>query len=239
MLREAVRIVNEHWTLVLLYLAINVPVVAAWLIVNVTVLAEDQTALDERTVGFIQLGCSVFTAIVFSLAATIVFSRLASRIDAPLRKFPGDWAAIERFFTTWLLMTISVSGIIHLSRMQMNAGHLTTAEVMQVVAIVGAILIVPLGAAITFAGNAHWSDVKYAAAGLGRVFDRFLVAAFLGFIQFGFLGELTRDDRLPVAARVVAVAVDGYVDCIIFAYMFLALCDQRDAEDEDDSFGDF
>ena len=186
-----------------------------------------------------QLGFDVFLVLCAALAQAVVFSRLGKQIDRPLWKIRGDGEALRRYFLMWLILNATAVIIMEAANWAyyvLNNQFLALFLFRYVLTFV-AVVYVPLGAAIMFLGPFRWEKVPECLRPLWRQFPQTLVVLLLNlawFLLFMLLFVQTESQRWLRPAIDVAF---GYVDCVVFAGIWLiCMLDRQEPEEIDLGF---
>lgn len=233
MLRLAFRAVHANIGAYLLFLAFDLPVTAAALLLNEYYLQPQEEALGERVMGLIVTGEGVVQIVVYAMAACLAFTWLAREIDKPLWKIGGPRDAFSRFFSFWLLIGMVCLALIRFGSMFIQRGDDGLGYALVMAGQIVLIMVIPFGAIVTFIGNARGEDLRAAFQILPRVIDRVFLAMLIGFFQVSLVSNLFLAEDLPVYFKPLIAAADVYFDCVIFCYVFLACREQRESEEDD------
>ena len=236
MLRDAFRAVHENVGALLLFLMVDMPLTFVVAAGNEFYLEPRREAMDERVLGLVQIGIDVLQVFVYAAIVSIVFSRLARNIDRPLWKVHGDGDALARFFPMWLLLTFICVAFLRFGQTFFESGQEDFGGVLQVIGMLLITMVIPFGAIVTFLGNGRGEDLRVAVSILPRVIDRFLLAMLIGFFQFNLMAELYTSEGTEYWMRPLIAALDVYMDCVVFSYIFLACREQRDLEEPIDPY---
>lgn len=242
MLREAFAAVQRNYTAYFLYLAIHVPVNAAIFYLWVLWLTPMSEELDSGLVRLVDVGTSVISAVVWALAQCIVFARIGRDMDRPDWKVSSDKESIKRFFAFWLLLDLGIFLIVQLQAAAITSfGSEELAQMMELVKMLYAIMVVPLGAAVMFHGHVGRKEIGKAFSVLFAEFPFTLVAMMIALcshvVLMSLLVSLITAGGRSLAAFPVVDIVDKYVDCFVFSCVWF-IC-MRNREQESDSDLDF
>ncbi len=238
-LRAALQALQRNYAPLLLYIGVVCAVYSARLALDALVIAPRSEDLTENFMQIYSIAIDIVAVAIVAMAQTIAFSRIGREIDTPNWRVENDRDAIGLFYKLWLLlglMNITVLRFLDLvvPRMDEAAVQYTLAMLW----LTGAVLIVPFGAAVMFYGRVGKQEVGEAVSTMFRQFPHTFLIALVGIFTGMFLISLQPD--LPIWARPALAIADGYVDCLLFAAMWLVCIYHRDEyEHPDDDDFDF
>ncbi|MDZ4860960.1 MAG: hypothetical protein SGI88_18450 [Candidatus Hydrogenedentes bacterium] len=180
---------------------------------------------------------------ITALLQTIVFSRMGRDIDRPLWKVRDDREAMQRFYMMWFEFNLITNTLLWLANVPLGVEGLEPLNLFMLLMGLGAaIIIVPFGSAVMFHGRFTWGTLGESLLPLGKrliqVAPVFLITSFQIMIwvytSLMFPADIasTRSVATHIGASVVHDAIVFYLDCLVFAAVWLTCKEDRDSPDE-------
>ncbi len=238
-IRGALQALQRNYGPLLFYIGVGVAVYSARLALDMLVIAPRSEDLAENVIRIYSFAIDVVAVAIVAMAQTIAFSRIGREIDRPNWRVENDTDAIRLFYTLWLLLgLLNVSVVRFLDIFLSGTDEAAVQFTLAMMWLTGAVLLVPFGAAVMFYGRVGRQEIGEAVSTMLRQFPHTLLIAIIGIFAGMFLISLQPD--LPLWARPALAIADGYVDCLLFASMWLVCIYHRDEyEHPDDDDFDF
>jgi len=191
----------------------------------------------------IRVAMFVVLSALSALMQTIIFSRIGREIDRPLWKVRDDREALQRFYMMWFEMNLIVNTVLWLSNVYLGSEMLQALNLMMfMLGLFGVIVLVPFGSALMFHGRFSWSTLSEGLAPIGKRFMQVAPVFLLTFLQVIILigvsissnpeaGEL-RSTASRFATSAMFNGAIAYLDCVVFAAVWLVCKEDRDSPDE-------
>ncbi len=238
-LRAAFQALQRNYGPLLFYIAVVFAVYSATLSLHTLVIAPRAEELGENIRSLYSLGIDIAAVALIALAQTIAFSRIGREIDKPMWRVADDFDAVRLFYKLWLLL-----GLVDLSVLRFRDILLARAdeESLQLILLMMwptvVALLLPLGSAVMFYGRVGRQEVGEAVSTMMHQFPYTLLIVIVGLLSVLFLTNLQLDLQ-PWGWPALAIA-DAYIDCLLFASMWLVCIYHRDEyehpDDEDFNF---
>ena len=187
----------------------------------------------ERSIQFYSITVDIAGVAVIALAQTIAFSRIGRDVDRPMWRIEDDWEALKRFYGLWLLLGLASIAILRIVDIIATTTEEDSAGlVLFMLWLTIAALIVPFGSAVMFYGQVRRQEIGEAVSTMFRHFQYILLFAIIGI----FFGIMISDlqSTLPLWARPALAIANGYLECLLFAAMWLVCIYHRDHIDRPD-----
>jgi hypothetical protein len=240
-LRLAGRALLDNYRPVLLYMAIAAAVKTGEQLFQEFAMAPIADETSDSMLGLYLIGSRIVLVALIAVADTIVFSRIGREVDKPYWRVADDREAFVRFYRLWLLLGLAnlVYGQI-IERAVGGNEERAGAFFLGVSYLIWIVLLHALGAAIMFLGGVARDEVSEAFAILGRHAPRVMGLCLFG-IMAGILlagthtWMMTAEMPLPfeLTAGALLAAIDGYVSCLLFVYIWLVCRYDRDHFERD------
>ena len=235
--RAAVQALQRNYAPLLFYIGVGFAVYSARLAFDALVIAPRSEDLAENAIRMYSIAVDIAAVAIVAMAQTLAFSRIGREIDTPMWRVEGDRDAIRLFYPLWLLL-----GLLNIAALRLLGVVVAGMEeepvrfVLEMAWLTGAVLLVPFGASIMFYGRVGRQEVGEAVSTMLRQFPHIFLIAIIGIFAAMFLIGLQPD--LPLWARPALAIADGYVDCLLFASMWIVCIYHRDDYDhpDDDDF---
>jgi len=235
--RPAFQALQQNWAPVLVYMAVSFLLSASRLGVD-TYVFPDVTRQDADTLTrTYMLGIDVAVMAIIALAQTIAFSRIGREIDRPMWRVSNDRLAISLFYKLWLLLAMMQLTTEQILVIVVQGTQDAAAQLMlYLMWMLFISLLTPLGACIMFYGRVGRHEAGQAFSTMVRHLPTTLMIAMIG-VLFGMI-LIDLQPSLPEAALPALALAGGYVDCFLFAAMWLVCIHHRDdfEDEEDDDF---
>jgi len=244
-LRDAVRALHENIRSVLLYMGLVAVLNGAQTLVEKLVFAPIADSTPDSRMGLYLMGSRVLLVAGAAFADTVFLSRIGREVDKPYWRIPDDREAIRRFYRFWLLLGLAnlTYGLVTERISGGDAEH-PGVFFLFLSYIVWIVLLHAFGTTVMFFGKVARDEINEAFGVLSRhaplVIGLCLFGVFAAILLQGAYGAI-RMGGLSTPAEVLATtllaAADGYVSCLIFAYMWL-VCryDRDDFQRENEDF---
>ena len=239
LLRLAVRGVQQSVSAVFIYWAVTLPV-ATLIAASLWWWRSDAPVdvIDSNTLLFAFI-TNIVKVSASAVAASLAFSNIGREIDKPIWKGPRGIDAIRRFGPIWFVLYM-IPLLVHLLFLviAMWSGETGYAAQGMLFFLILAGFIIPVGACFVFTGGFVRSEIAELLKPLGRNLSATLLLILFSIFAFGFLSFLqTPKGPLSIPFYVAITAIDGYVECLIFA-AFWELCrfDRDHPASEDDGW---
>lgn len=240
-LRNAVRALHENYRPVLLYMGLAAVLKTSEALVQKLVLAPISETTSDGLMGFYLILTRIALVACFAAVDTVCLSRIGREVDKPYWRIADDGEAFRRFYKLWLLLGLAnlVFGQITEQITGGNPEHPAT-FVLFVTYIVWIVLLHAFGTAVMFYGKVARDEVNEAFAALLRHAQFVLGLCLFGLLagvmfqlaygiillgQWGLPGEL--------GAGAALAAADGYISCLLFAFIWLVCRYDRDDYERD------
>ncbi len=238
-LRAAFQALQRNYGPLLFYIAVGFVVYSARLSLDALVIAPRSEEMPENILRLYLMAMDVAAVALVALAQTIAFSRIGREIDKPMWRVADDLDAVRLFYKLWLLLgLLNVVAIRFLEIVAAQSDEAATQLMVHMMWLAGTVLLFLLGTAVMFYGRVGRQEVSEAVSTMGRQFPYTLLILILGFFLRFFLIEL--QPNLPIWERPALAIADGYLDCLLFASMWLVCIYHRDEyehpDDEDFNF---
>ena len=236
-LRAALQALQRNYAPLLLYIGVVCAVYSARLALDTLVIAPNSENLAENFTQIYSIAIDILAVAIVAMAQTIAFSRIGREIDKPMWRVEGDRDAIGLFYKLWLLLGLmNITAVRFLDIAVAGTDEAAVQFTLAILWLTGAVLIVPFGAAVMFYGRVGRQEVGEAVSTMFRQFPYTFLIALVGIFAAMFLITLQPD--LPLWARPALAIAHGYVDCLLFAAMWLVCIYHRDeyVHPDDDDF---
>ena len=195
----------------------------------------------DSTLGLYLIGSRIVLVAFVAVADTICFSRIGREVDKPYWRVPDDREAFVRFYRLWLLL--GLANLVYLQIIERAVGgneERAGAFFLGVSFLIWIVLLHALGSAIMFHGRVARDEVSEAFAVMGRHAQRVMGLCLFGIVAGILLAEthtsmMNAELPLPfeLTAGALLAAIDGYVSCLLFAFMWLVCRYDRDHFERD------
>ena len=185
----------------------------------------------------------VVVSAVFAVPRTAAFAWMGRDIDKPLWRVRDDWDAIKRFYLLWLMLDLAMSAVWQFTAMLYWADN-PLALFGKAVSIMLSMLIIPVGGCIMFSGHMQWRHLPEILAPLTRQLPKTGILVAAGFIQVWLLSHISMLVSSPTeefpqpfdhfAVTAALMLINSYLDCLIFAGVWLLCMADRDSPDDID-----
>ncbi len=182
----------------------------------------------------------VLLAIGFATVQCIVFARMGREIDYPLWKITGDREALSRFFGLWIALGLVVV-ILQQLTMLLGGGEAGDAHPLALLPFFGVFVAVvagvPVCACLMFWGKVEAGHILEALAPLGRQFGIAFPFLALGLVVWPLAGLIVAPEgklAFVIASAAIVYAVLGYIECLVFAGIWIVCKIDRDTIEEPD-----
>jgi len=175
------------------------------------------------------------------MAQTLAFSRIGKDIDRPLWKVSGDGEALKRYFVIWAAIGIFTVAVFRVLTMAGSAMDSDEFKLFALVVYLGLNSVAtPVGACLMFARK---PPLPEAPTALVPLVEQLPYTLAIGIFSFGWLffsilqGSLLHDDPASMRLQVIYFAlaiVNVFIDCVVFALVWLICKDHRDNAADDD-----
>ena len=237
--RAALKALQRNYAPLLFYIGVGFVIYSARLAFSALIIEPRSEDLGENFIRLYSIAVDICSVAIVAMVQTVAFSRIGREIDTPMWRIENDRDAIRLFYTLWLLL-----GLVNIAAMRFLVIIVAATDeepvqfALQMIWLAGAVLLVPFGAAVMFYGRVGRQEVGEAVSTMLRQFPHTFLIAIIGIFAALFLMNLQPD--LPLWARPALVIADGYVDCLLFASMWLVCIYHRDEyvhpDDEDFNF---
>jgi len=218
----------------LFYLCVGFVVYSARLAIDTFVLGPKVDEASESFTRFYRISSDIVAVAAVAFAQTIAFSRIGRDIDKPMWRVEDDWEALRRFYGLWLLLGLTnVAALQVVNIIAATTGDDSTGFLLGTMWLSGAMLIIPFGSAVMFYGHVKRQEVGEALSTMLRHFPYTFLFAFIGFF-FRYMFILIQPD-LPLWARPALAIADAYLECFLFACMWLVCIYHRDDFEQPDN----
>lgn len=238
-LRAAFQALQRNYGPLLFYIAVGFAVYSARLSLDALVIAPRSEEIAENVQRLISIAVDIAAVAVIAMAQTIAFSRMGREIDKPMWRVADDLEAVRLFYKLWLLLGLAnIAAVRFLDIVVARTDEAPVQFTLAMMWLMGAVMLVPFGSAVMFYGRVGRQEVAEAVSTMMRQFGYTLLIATVGVFSGFFLINLQPD--LPLLARPALAIADGYLDCLLFASMWLVCIYHRDEyehpDDEDFNF---
>ncbi len=240
-MRDAVRALHENYRPVLLYMSLVALLKTGEGALQKLVLDPIAETTSDSRMGMYLILTRIALVAGVALGDTVLLSRIGREVDKPYWRVPDDREALRRFYRLWLLLGLANLVYLQLTE-QLTGGdpeHPATFFVF-LSYIMLVVLLHAFGTTVMFYGNVTRDEVGEAYRTMSRhaqsilglcllgILAAFLLQVFYALIVFG---------KLPLPAELGAgallAAMDGYISCFLFAYMWLVCRYDRDDYERD------
>jgi hypothetical protein len=238
--KEAIQAVERNIAAIGIYVAILVALSLANLL-YLLVFGTSGTAEPTQQQLLFGTIFDVIFALIAAIAQTLAFSRIGKDIDRPLWKVSGDREALQRYFVIWAVIGIFTVAVYRV--LSMLGGFLDNDEfkLFALLVYIGmSSLATPIGACLMFARKPPLQEAPHALIPLMEQLPYTLLIATGNFAWFFFsifegaqLFEDPSSTRLQIIFLAMSI-VTVFIDCVVFALVWLMCKDHRDNAGEDD-----
>lgn len=186
------------------------------------------------------LALQALVAVGFATVQCIVFSRMGREIDHPMWKISGDREALRRFFGLWVALGL-VAVILDQLAMLLGGGETGDPHPLVLLPFFGWLVVVvagmPVCTCLMFWGKVEAGHVLEALAPLGKQFGNVfpLLALYLfGWLIQEFQVDLDQHPALVMASAAILLVVANYIECLVFAGIWIVCMINRDTIEEPD-----
>jgi hypothetical protein len=186
------------------------------------------------------LALQVAMAAGFATVRCIVFARMGREIDRPLWKISGDREALRRFLGLWIALGL-VSVILTQLGLALGGNDAGDQHPLALLPLLGLLVVVlggvPVCTCIMFWGKVEPGHLLEALTPLGKQFGRVfpLVALnLLGWLIQVLRVEFDEHPALVMVSAAILLVVAIYIECLVFAGVWLACMIDRDTIEEPD-----
>lgn len=240
-LRLAGRALLDNYRPVLLYMAFAALFKTGEQLFQEYAIAPVADETPDSMLGLYLVGSRIVLVAFIAVADTICFSRIGREVDKPYWRVTDDREAFSRFYRLWLLL--GLGNLVYGQIIERTVGgneERAGAFFLGVSYLIWIVLLHALGAAIMFQGRVARDEVSEAFAVLGRHAAQVMALCLFG-IMAGILLAGTHSSmmtaELPLLFELTAgallAAIDGYVSCLLFAFMWLVCRYDRDHFERD------
>jgi hypothetical protein len=243
-LLNAVDAVQRNLFAVGLYCGATVLAVVLKVLMDAAVLRHTGSDFESLQAGPYGLLGTIVIIAVLALVRCVAFSRMGKEIDRPLWRIRDDWEAVTRFFPMWLLLDLVTFTCMWLANPNLFGGSQNAVTaICHIAAFVLNIVAVPIGTCVMFSGHLQWKRLGEALSPMVRQLPRsgavLLVCLFQLVIHDIVAGRLLADPDTPspfdfLPQRIGLVLVLTYLECIVFAAVWLLCMADREAPDDTD-----
>ena len=232
-LRAAFQALQRNYGPLLFYIGVGFAVYSARLSLDTLVIAPRSEEIAENILRLYSIAIDIAAVAVVALAQTIAFSRMGREIDKPMWRVADDLDAVRLFYKLWLLLGLVNIAAVRFRDILLVRTEEAAVQVMLVMMwLTGAVLLILFGSAVMFYGRVGRQEVGEAASTMTRQFGYTLLIVIVGFFFRFILIDLQLD--LPLWARPALAIADGYLECLLFASMWLVCIYHRDEYDHPD-----
>jgi len=214
---------------------------AAETAVQKLVLAPIAESTSDTLLGLYLILTRIGIAIFAAFADTVFLSRIGREIDKPYWRIPDDREALRRFYRLWLLL--GLAGLVYNQITEQLTGgdpQHPASFFMFISLILVVVLLHAFGTAVMFYGRAAREEMneaigtmsRHAPFMIGLCLFGILAAIFLSLI-YVTISTSGLSTPLEIAANGLLAMVDGYVSCLIFAFVWLVCRYDRDDFERD------
>ncbi|MBX7254763.1 MAG: hypothetical protein K1Y02_00280 [Candidatus Hydrogenedentes bacterium] len=205
-----------------------------------------QTGMDNKDlqIGAYGLLSSLFFIAVLAAVRCVVFARMGKEIDKPLWRIRDDWEATKRFLPMWILLDFVTFAAMWLRNPELYGGKLNAiSAICHIVALVMNIATVPIGACIMFTGHFQWQRLSEALSPLSRQLQQsgivLAVCVFQLVVHDAVASHILSISETPgpldgLPHRIALIAVMAYLECVIFAAVWLLCMADRETPNDID-----
>ncbi|MDK1020998.1 MAG: hypothetical protein QGD90_05125 [Candidatus Hydrogenedentes bacterium] len=236
-LRAAFQALQQNYGPLLFYIGVAFAVYSARLSLDTLVIAPRSEEITENILRLYSIAIDIVAVAVVAMAQTIAFSRMGREIDKPMWRVADDLDAVRLFYKLWLLLgLVNVAAVRFRDILFRGTEEAPVQLILVMMWLLGAVLLIFFGSAVMFYGRVGRQEVTEAVTTMARQLPYVLLIATVGFFFRLFLINLQLD--LPLWARPALAIADGYLDCFLFASMWLVCIYHRDEYDhpDDDDF---
>ena len=243
-LRNAVDAVQRNLFAVALYCGATVLAVVLKVLMDAAVLRQTGSDFKSLQSGPYGVLGTILVIAVLALVRCVAFARMGKEIDRPLWRIRDDWEAVTRFFPMWLLLDLVTFACMWLANPNLYGGNPNAVTaICHIAAFVLNIVAVPVGSCVMFSGHFEWKRLGEALSPLVRQLHRsgavLLVCLFQLVIHDIVAGHFLANPDTPgpfefLPHRIGLVLVLAYLECIVFAAVWLLCMADREAPDDND-----
>lgn len=238
-LRAAFQALQRNYGSLLFYIGVAFAIYSVRLSLDALVIAPKSEEIAENILRLYSIAIDIAAVAVVAMAQTIAFSRIGREIDKPMWRVADDLDAVRLFYKLWLLLgLLSVAAVRFRDILLRGTDEAPVQLILVMMWLTGAVLLILFGSAVMFYGRVGKQEVTEAFSTMTRQFPYTLLIVIVGFFSSFFLINLQLD--LPLWARPALAIADGYLECFLFASMWLVCIYHRDEyEHPDDEDFDF
>lgn len=244
LLRNAVDAVQRNLYAVGLYCGAAAVLIALKSLVDSAAIRMTGTDYETLQDGVYGLLITIVLLTVQAVIQCVAFARMGRDIDKPLWRIPSDLEAIRRFFPMWLIMNLVLFASSWLANPDLYGGKPNAITALCIIsALIMNIVCVPIGACVMFAGSFRWQRLGEALTPLTRQLSHAGAVLVLCLFQL-FLNNLVAAHiyadsgvRGPfdfLGQRLGLTIVVAYLDCTVFAAVWLLCMADRETPDDID-----
>jgi hypothetical protein len=245
-IRDAVEAVQENLPALAIYLALTVGANLLSSACGLVVEREVFGKLDNASNVLVLIPVYLIVCVAYAVAQSVVFAQMGKEIDRPLWKIAGAKEAVRRFFPLWFTISFVTLATLQISDSLARTGNPELGMLLYYGLFMSITLVgVPVGACIMFYGKLEWPNLGEILIPLARQFPMTMAILLLNLFQFLLMGVLMSSDAGAAAKPDVFMTlfkgtalavVGGYIDCVVFAGVWLICMADRDTDHERDDF---
>jgi hypothetical protein len=235
-LREAGRALLENYRPVLIYMALAAVLKTGEALLQEFVLAPVAGDTPDSLLGLELIGSRILLVAIFAMADSVLFARIGREIDKPYWRIATDREAIARFYKLWLLLGLANLMYLQLMERIFGIGGENSASFLLFLSyLVWVVILLAFGTAVMFYGRTAREEMTEALNVMSRhassVMGMCVLGAFAGFMMHQTYWALISGEPtlgLKLAGNAILATVDGFISCLLFAFMWLVCRYDRD-----------
>lgn len=240
-LGDAVRALHENYRPVLFYMGLVALLKTGEGTLQRLVLDPIAETTSDSLMGVYLILTRILLVAGVAVGDTVFLSRIGREVDKPYWRVRDDREALRRFYRLWLLL--GLTNLVYLQVTEQITGndpeHPATFFVF-LSYIVLVVLLHAFGTTVMFYGNVAREEVGEAFRTMSRHAQSIFGLCMLGvlaafFLQVFYALIVFGEFALPIelGADALLAAMDGYISCFLFAYMWLVCRYDRDDYEHD------
>jgi hypothetical protein len=195
--------------------------------------AEDTS---DSVLGMELIGARIVLVALFALADSVLLARIGREIDKPYWRVATDRDALARFYKLWLLLHLANLMYLQLMEQVFGVGSEDSASFLLFLSyLVWVVILLAFGTTVMFCGRTGSDEMSEALNIMSRhvtlIMIMCLVGAFAGLMLHQVYWTLAGGESalaIKLGVNAGLAAVDGYVSCLLFAFMWLVCRYDRD-----------
>lgn len=182
------------------------------------------------------LALEIALAAAVAAMQAVAFAIIGAEIDRPMWKYQGPRDAVERFFSTWFIVSLIHFAIIRMQVSFYDQGLIAAVAAMDLPRIFWQCISLPFAACIMYGGRLVWREIPERLAPLSHFLGRAMITFLLGFLSLVLadviFASMSEEFRKTLTAHALVNLILVPLDCLIFAAAWLICIDYRNSAPE-------